>query len=227
MPRLSSQTFRSVVLLSGGLDSSLNLALANRYRRPATALTFDYGQRAARGEIRAAQRLCRFYGVPYRVVKLPWLSELAPPAIVEAGAPLPSRPADVDAVWVPNRNGVFVAVAAAFAERLGAPTVVAGFNAEEAVRFPDNSREFISASNRALRYSTRGRVRLMSYTSALDKVAIAKKAAALGVPLHYIYPCYGEGPRPCGRCASCRAAATALSRAGLAEVLGKIFGPPA
>ncbi len=227
MPRLSYRTFKSIVLLSGGLDSALNLALASRYRRPAMALTFDYGQRAAVREVRAAERLCRFYGVPYRVVKLPWLGELAPRAIVEAGAPLPSRRADVDAVWVPNRNGVFLAVAAAFAERLGSPAVVAGFNAEEAARFPDNSRAFVSASNRALRYSTRGRVRVVSYTSAADKAAIAEKAAALGVPLHYIYPCYGEGPRPCGRCTSCRAAAEALAHAGLTKVREEIFGPAA
>jgi 7-cyano-7-deazaguanine synthase len=224
MWRRSSPTFNAVVLLSGGLDSALNLALARRYRAPVMALTFDYGQRAARPEIRAAGNLCSFCGVEGRTVSLPWLRELLPVQLVEPGAPLPSRLSDVDAVWVPNRNGVFVAVGAAFAEACGARAVVAGFNVDEAAQFPDNSRSFIAASNRALRYSTNEKVKLVSYTASMSKAAIAERAVGLGLPLKYVYPCYGEGPRPCGRCASCRRTALALREAGRPELRGEIFG---
>jgi 7-cyano-7-deazaguanine synthase len=124
---------------------------------------------------------------------------------------------------VPNRNGVFVAVAAAFAEALGAPVVVAGFNAEEAALFPDNSRPFISACNRSLHYSTAARVKLISYTSSANKTEIVERGLRLGVPLEYVYPCYGEGPRPCGRCASCRRTAEALTNAGHGDLCIKIF----
>jgi len=205
------------------LDSAVNLALAGRYRSPVLALTFDYGQRAARAEVRAARKLCSFYGIESRVVRLPWFRELLPRRLAETGAPLPSRPADVEAVWVPNRNGVFVAVASAFAEASGAPAVVAGFNAEEAAHFPDNSPSFVSACNRSLRYSTAGRVKLISYTGSADKTEIVKTALRLGVPLEHVYPCYGEGPRPCGRCASCRRTADALVNAGRADLREKIF----
>lgn len=190
------------------------------------ALTFDYGHRAARAEARAARKLCSFYGVDSRVVPLPWFRELLPRRLVQAGASLPSRLSDVDAVWVPNRNGVFVAVGAAFAEALGAPVVVVGFNVDEAAYFPDNSAAFVKAANGALRYSTAGKVKLVSYTASLGKEAIVKKAVRLGVPLKYVYPCYGEGPRPCGRCASCRRTAAALEAAGYPELRAEIFGGP-
>lgn len=223
MPRRSSPTFNAVVLLSGGLDSALNLALACRYRRPALGLTFDYGQRAARAEVRAAGKLCRHYGAEHRVIKLPWLRELAPAPIVDPATPLPTRPDDVGAVWVPNRNGVFVAVGASFAESFGAGVVVAGFNAEEAIRFPDNSPAFVAASNRALRYSTAGRVTLMSYTASMDKTDIVKKASRVGLPWEYVFFCYGEGPAPCGKCSACTRTARAVKRAGRADLLDIIF----
>jgi 7-cyano-7-deazaguanine synthase len=224
MPRRTSPTYNAVVLLSGGLDSALNLALACRHRGATLALTFDYGQRAARAEGRAARKLCSFYGVDRRVVKLPWFRDLLPDKLARPGAPLPSRPSDVEAVWVPNRNGVFVAVGAAVAEAFGASVVVAGFNAEEAAQFPDNSAAFVRASSRALRYSTAGRVKLASYTASLDKAAIVRKAVRLGVPLKYVYPCYGEGPRPCGRCSSCRRTVAALETAGYPDLRAEIFG---
>jgi 7-cyano-7-deazaguanine synthase len=223
MPRRSSPTFNAVVLLSGGLDSAVNLALAGRYRGPVLGLTFDYGQRAARAELRAARQLCGHYGAEHKSVKLGWLRELAPAAIVDPAAPLPTRLDDAAAVWVPNRNGVFVAVGASVAESLGARAVVAGFNAEEAAHFPDNSPAFVAASNRALRFSTAGRVVLMSYTGKMDKTDIVRRAIRVGLPWEHVFPCYGEGPGPCGKCSSCARTARALRRAGRPDLVKAVF----
>jgi 7-cyano-7-deazaguanine synthase len=224
MPRLSSHNYKSVVLFSGGIDSALNLALACRYRPPVLALTVDYGHRAARPEIRAARKICAFYEADHQVVKLTWFRDLVPVALVEPGAALPENTSPPDAVWVPNRNGLFIAIGAAFAERYGAPAVIAGFNAEEATDFPDNSRAFVAAVNRSLHYSTAGRVRVSTYTGGWDKTDIARKAYEAGVPLEYIYPCYGEGPRPCGGCASCRRTARALAATGQDAIADAVFG---
>lgn len=225
MPPHTTPIYNAVVLLSGGLDSAYNLACAMRRYSPLLILTFDYGQRARRPELKAARTLAAIYKAEHRVIKLPWLRELAPAAIVTPGMPLPARAGRITDIWVPNRNGVFVAAAAAYAEKHKAPYIVAGFNREEAVDFNDNSTAFIRATNKALAYSCAHKVELVSFSARLTKAEIIKKAARLGIPLAKVYPCYGEGPRPCGKCISCRRMARGLRKAGLAEVEARIFLP--
>jgi hypothetical protein len=122
---------RTVILLSGGLDSAVNLQKARQETESVLALTFDYGQKAAQEEITSASAMCSRVDVPHRTVPLPWLGEITATALVSPDRELPSPSEDeldrpdesserAAAVWVPNRNGVFVAVGAAFAA-LGIP----------------------------------------------------------------------------------------------------------
>lgn len=214
---------KSVVLLSGGLDSAVSLAYAVRDGSVLLCLTFDYGQQAAKREIRAAAALCEHYKVPHRVEELPFFRAITTTALV-VGNDLPEPEidalddpvrADRDAarVWVPNRNGVIINIAAAFAEQLGASAVVAGFNREEAAAFPDNSAAFVDAATAALYYSTRNRVRVISYTQNLDKTGIVRLGKRLGVPFDHIWSCYRGGEEMCGRCESCLRYSRALASA--------------
>lgn len=189
----------SVVLLSGGLDSAVAFGLTKKAK---LCLNFDYGQRAAAGEKRAASFLARREGVPFRHIALPWLRG---GALTDARLALPPRPSagSAAAVWVPNRNGVFIAAAAAIAEAHGWNTVVVGFNREEAATFPDNTVAYMRAVNGALRYSTANGVRVVSPTAGWDKKQIMRRAVALGIPLDRLWPCYRGGRRICGRCESC------------------------
>lgn len=218
--------YDAVVLLSGGLDSAVNLALAVKKWENVLALTVDYKHRAAKPEMRAAKRLARHYQCRHLVVDMWWMKVLLPRALsgVRGAVPRTLRPEGVEAVWVPNRNGLFIAVAAAFAEAYAAKFVVAGFNAEEGALFPDNSIGFIDATNDALRYSTRARVKVTSFTAAMNKRQIVTKGVRLGLPFKYVYPCYAEGPLPCGRCSSCRRAALAFVGAGFPELVDDVFG---
>jgi 7-cyano-7-deazaguanine synthase len=213
---------KSVVLLSGGLDSAVNLAESTIRTEPVLALTFDYGQRAAPRELEAAATLAERYSVRHKVIEMPWFAGLLPPVIRKDGEPADAGTSD-EAVWVPNRNGVFVAVGAAHAEALGAPLLVAGFNAEEAFAFPDNSPEYVDAANRALEYSTKGTVELFSFTAEMTKVDIVRRAVELGVPLEEIYSCYEGRERMCGVCPSCRRTAAAMAAAGVLDEYGSLF----
>ena len=214
---------RSIILLSAGLDSAVNLQRAHQKTKVALALTFDYGQLAAAREISAARAMCRRLKVRHKVVRLPWLHDISGAAITrdEREIPLP-RIEDLDtaaaeqsarAVWVPNRNGVFVNIAASFAEALDCGLLVAGFNAEEAATFPDNSPQFVRAINRALRFSTLRRPRLASYTQNLDKAAIVRLGREIGAPLDLVWSCYRGGREHCWRCESCLRLKRALSEA--------------
>ncbi|UCE28152.1 MAG: 7-cyano-7-deazaguanine synthase QueC [Candidatus Coatesbacteria bacterium] len=211
----------SVILLSGGLDSAVNLAEAAARTEPALALTFDYGQRAAPREVKAAAAVAKHYGVRHNVIELPWFAELLPPAVAVGG------PADADvndeSVWVPNRNGVFVAVGAAHAEALGASLLVTGFNAEEATAFPDNSAEYINAANRALEYSTKRTVELFSFTAEMTKADIVRRAVELNVPLDMVYSCYRGRKLMCGVCPSCRRTVAAMADAGVLRKYESLF----
>jgi len=220
-----AQGRRSVVLLSGGLDSAVSLKLALDAGEVVLALTCDYGQRAARREIEAARAMCRKLGVPHEVVDLPWLGRICRTALTRPGEELPHpEAAELDEpekaqetarrVWVPNRNGVFVNVAAAYAEALGADTVVCGFNAEEGATFPDNSAEFVEAASGALRLATLSQVRVWSPTQALSKREIVEKGRALGAPLECIWSCYEGGPEHCFQCESCKRLRRALEASG-------------
>ena len=127
------------------------------------------------------------------------------------------------AVWVPNRNGVFLNVAAAYAEALGAGVVVAGFNREEARTFPDNSPEFVRRATAALALSTRSRVRIVSPTAKLSKSAIVRLGMELDAPLAHLWSCYGGAQRMCGSCESCARLLRALGRSGAAKGLERFW----
>jgi 7-cyano-7-deazaguanine synthase len=197
-----------VSLLSGGLDSLVALASATRDASPVLALTFDYGQPAAVRETEAARRVAVHYQCPHRTIELNWYRDLLPAAFSGGDGAVP-EPAELGAesaaaVWVPGRNLVLVAVAAAWAEKLGAARVVTGFNAEEAATFPDNSAEFVDAANRALEFSSGRKVEIAAPLSGMDKRAILALGRELGAPLELAWSCYRGGEKPCGRCESCQ-----------------------
>jgi 7-cyano-7-deazaguanine synthase len=204
---------KGVAVLSGGLDSTVSLAVAVRKLKVALALTFDYGQRAARREREASRAIARHYRIPHRVIQTPWLADLTRTALVNRKARLPRHEMSdrsAKAVWVPNRNGCFLEIAAAHAESMGAQRLITGFNREEAATFPDNSKAYVSAVNGALSFSTANGVRVVSYTIDLDKKGIVRLGRRLGAPLDHIWPCYGGGREWCRSCESCLRSLRAL-----------------
>lgn len=210
---------RSVVLLSGGLDSVVNLKLAADRTKVVLALTFDYGQAASANEIEAARQSASLLAVPHMVVSLDWYGSLLPSQgsgqhdVASMDSVYPKD------VWVPNRNAVFLSIGAAFAEKLGAEVVVMGLNREEACLFPDNSAEFIEAANRMLTYSTSNSVKLVSYTASLSKSELVALGLKIGAPLDLIYSCYlgSSDNRMCGECRSCMLLKQALMKNKILE----------
>jgi len=198
--------------------------MCSQYDSPVLALTANYGQRAASREIDAARKLCEYYGVRHEVIEIPWLGKLGGNALTDSGKAMPHlEPHQLDqasvtqetakAVWVPNRNGVLINIAAAYAEATEAHQVVVGFNREEAATFPDNSSEFLRRSSEALILSTRIGVRVYSYTDRLDKIQIVGTLRKLekSFPFDLVWSCYEGGAEPCGKCESCRRLKRAVS----------------
>lgn len=222
---------KALVVLSGGLDSTANLLLAAQHfaTDDIYTLTFDYGQRAAQKELATAKLLSEIFKVEQRVVSLPFFSSFSKSALTQGnGESIPgaqevsinslqSSRQTAKAVWVPNRNGIFLSIAAGFAEGLNVGEVFVGFNVEEAQTFPDNSSEFISAFNHALHYSTQGAVIVKSFTDHLNKTEIVSEIIKLGRQdiLAKVWPCYHDHAEWCGNCESCLRYERALSMNGL------------
>jgi 7-cyano-7-deazaguanine synthase len=215
----------AVILLSGGLDSALNLALAARDGKAHLALTMRYGQRAEAPELAASEKLARHYGAEWKSLDVSWLGEVNPTSLTRKGHALPLFQLDeldrVDlgtasakAVWVANRNGLFLNIAAAYAEALGQTEVFVGFNREEAATFPDNSAAFMEALNRSLSFSTMNQVKIASYTLDWDKPEIMAQAIDAKLPLDLVWSCYEAGPDRCWVCESCKRSERALLSAG-------------
>lgn len=205
---------KAVVLLSSGLDSSVNLFEAQQKEEVVLALTFDYGQKAARKEVEHSRKLAEYLKVPHKVVSLPWFKDFNKSSLLVDSEDVPTG-AQVDiqsheqslqtakSVWVPNRNGIFLNIGAAFAEALGAKFVIPGFNAEEATTFPDNSEAFMKELTRSLSFSTANQVEVHCYTVNLQKTEIVKRGALLKMPWHLLWPCYFSKEKWCGECESC------------------------
>ncbi len=217
-----AKQFSAVVLLSAGLDSAFNLFKALKEFDVKLALTFDYGQRAAAREIRAASRMALHLQIPHQVIELPWFQNFASQSSLISGNQIPLK-SEVNienrecslmtakSVWVPNRNGIFLNIAAGFAEGLGAKYVIPGFNLEEAQTFPDNSEGFLQSLDRSLTYSTALPVRTHCYSIALNKAQIVAEGIDLGLPFAQLWPCYLDGDLWCGECESCQRFARALA----------------
>lgn len=201
----------AIVLLSSGLDSTVNCYLAKKKYAYISSLYFDYGQKAAVKELNCASRIAKTLQIPFQSIELPWLKGLGASALTSDSVDIPKNldlqdPRQMQhsagQVWVPNRNAIFIHIATAFAENKNADIIV-GFNKEEAMTFPDNSAEFVKAINRTLSFSTSHKVVVKSYTLLMNKIEIIKLGKELDVNFDLIWSCYKGEQKPCGHCESC------------------------
>jgi len=209
---------KSIILLSGGLDSTVSATIAVKKTKPLFALTIDYGQRAAKMEIFASKRICGALKIKHRIIKLPFFKEFKRCKLISAPYPFVGKGRYEEDnfrkfskkllllknIWVPNRNSLFINLAACFAEYYNADLIITGFNREEAREFPDNTRDFINAINKTLLFSTLRKIKVISYVADYTKKEIYKLGLKYKAPLQYIYSCYLGGKKMCGKCISCR-----------------------
>jgi 7-cyano-7-deazaguanine synthase len=195
---------KSIILLSGGLDSTVSATIAKKRTKPIFALTFDYGQRSAKMEILASRKICRALKIKHKVVKLPFFKEFKKLVMLKSKKLDTKKFNRLKDIWIPNRNGLFINIAACYAEYFGADLIITGFNREEARQFPDNTPQFVSAINKSLSYSTLKKIKVKSYVEKLSKKEIYELGLKYKAPLKHIYSCYLGGKTMCGKCASCR-----------------------
>jgi 7-cyano-7-deazaguanine synthase len=222
----------AVTLLSGGLDSTTTLAIARRDGFDCHALTIDYGQRH-RVELDAARAVAAALGAREHVVVALDLRRFGGSALTaDVAVPKGRDPAhmtDIPVTYVPARNTIFLSLALAWAETLGAEDIFIGVNALDSSGYPDCRPEFINAFETVATLGTRagveGTSRFAIHTPliALTKAGIVQRAVELGVDLSLTWSCYDPASdgRPCGACDSCVLREKGFREAGVHDPLLK------
>jgi 7-cyano-7-deazaguanine synthase len=227
---------KAVVLLSGGLDSATVLAIAREQGFAVYALSFDYGQRH-RVELDAARRVAAAIGVlEHRVLKFD-LTQWGGSALTDQTIAVPTGTSataaeigisPIPVTYVPARNTIFLSLALAWAETLGARSIFAGMNAVDYSGYPDCRPEYVAAFQTMARLATRAGVEAANAADELtirtpiihmSKAGIIAEGIRLGVDYQMTVSCYqadADG-RACGRCDSCRLRREGFAAAGVAD----------
>ena len=206
-----SKAAKAIVLLSGGLDSSTVLAIAQGGGYACHTLSFDYGQRH-RAELEAAERISQSVkACSHRVIQFD-LRALGGSALTDTAIDVPEEPTEgIPVTYVPARNTLFLSFALAYAEVLDAGAIFVGVNAVDYSGYPDCRPEYINAFQEMANLATKVGVsergpRIHAPLIELSKAEIIKKGMGLGVDYSMSVSCYqaDQFGRACGRCESCR-----------------------
>jgi 7-cyano-7-deazaguanine synthase len=212
----------NVVVLSGGLDSTVCMGVASQ-EGPLLALSFDYHQRH-RVELVAAAAVARHYGAEHLVVELD-AGRWGGSALTDTGIDIPRYQGPSDAIpvtYVPARNLIFLSVAMGVAEARDADAIYLGVNALDYSGYPDCRPEFVrsfeATAALALKRGIEGHpVEIRTPLIDLTKADIVRLGLSVGAPLRLSWSCYLGRDRPCGTCDACALRAKGFAEAGVPD----------
>lgn len=218
---------RAIILLSGGLDSTVAAALAKERYSEIHAISFDYGQRHAR-ELRSATAVASALGLQSHttfrldIARLGGSALTHPDLNVPKGRSMQAMTQGVPVTFVPGRNTIFLAHALAAAEVHEADAVVIGANAMDHAGYPDCRPDYLAAMETVMNLgSKRGReghrVQVFAPLVQLDKAGIVREGLRTKAPLHLTWSCYEGRELACGQCDACRLRLDAFRQAGVRD----------
>ncbi len=209
---MNKKNKKSVVLLSGGLDSATTLYIAKNKGLCPHGLIFDYGQRHAK-EINCAKAIAKIAQCPFQVIKVsfPWKgsSLLDKKKNIPKNRNIKNVEVEIPSTYVPSRNIIFLSFAASFAESIGASSIFLGVNAVDYSGYPDCRLDFINAFQKVLDKGTKAgagkrKIKICTPLISKTKAQIIKIGLKLNVPYHLTWSCYQGKIKPCTTCDSCR-----------------------
>src|SRR5579872_6733388 len=220
---------RAVVLLSGGMDSSVCAALAARDYDPA-ALHISYGQRTEQREREAFLAICDRLGIHERLVlRNEALRAIGGSALTDENIAVPESHAighDIPVTYVPFRNAHFLAAAVSWAEVLGAAKVLIGAVEQDSSGYPDCRPAYYRAFNEVIKAGTReGSIEIETPLIGMRKAEIVRLGLELGAPFDLTWSCYSRQDRACGVCDSCVLRLAAFEAAGARDPIPYVEQP--
>ena len=209
-----------VVLLSGGIDSVTSLHDALRACEVIAALSFDYEAKHHARELPMAAWQCNLLGISHSIAPLGFVAGEFRSDLLSSGGTIPDghyEEESMKSTVVPFRNGIMLAIAAGFAESRGAEGVVIAAHSGDHAIYPDCRESFMEPMARAIREGTYARIELLRPFIAMNKAAIVRRGAELGVDFSHTWSCYKGNEVHCGTCGTCVERREAFLLAGIPD----------
>ena len=204
---------KAIVLLSGGMDSAVVVAVALKDGYDVAALHLNYGQRTQSRELQAFYDLCEYYSIQEKlIVDIEYLNQIGGTSLIDTSIPIPKNAVEntrIPNTYVPFRNGNILAIAVSWAEVIGADAIYIGANTIDSSGYPDTSKEFLEtfelAANLGTKFGIAGSSKLKIKAPLIDlsKKDIVLTGKELNVPFELTWSCYEDNEIACGECDSC------------------------
>jgi 7-cyano-7-deazaguanine synthase len=215
---------KAVVILSGGMDSTLASYIAKNDGFELIAIHFNYGQRTQQKELKSFRDICQSLKVLKKYeINMPFFSEIGSSALTDNSLDIPTNGItnDVPITYVPFRNGIFLSIASAIAEKESASAIYIGVVQEDSSGYPDCSDNFITKIQKAINQGTKKdtNIKIKTPLIHLSKEQIVKKSLELKVPLELTWSCYSSNDKACGVCDSCRLRLKGFKQAKIKDLI--------
>jgi 7-cyano-7-deazaguanine synthase len=206
---MSKKFSKSIVLVSGGMDSCVSASIANDESHEIAFLHTNYGQRTETRELKAFNEIADFFIVEERLIlDFTHLSKIGGSSLTDMEIEVPDANLESHEIpnsYVPFRNANILSASVSWAEVLGADAIYIGAVEEDSSGYPDCRRAFYDAFEKTIKEGTRPEtdIKIITPLINLNKKEIVKKAVEINSPIHLSWSCYKSNETPCGKCDSC------------------------
>jgi len=218
---------KAVTIISGGMDSALGAKIAKEEGYGLIALHFNYGQRTEKKELDSFRKIVKKLDcIESYEIDLDFFKEIGASALTDSSLAVPTDGVEegVPITYVPFRNGIFLSIATAIAEKHGAEALFIGVVEEDSSGYPDCRDTYIKSMEQSINLGTKDETKLEIKMPLvhLKKSEIVKKSIELGVPLEDTWSCYQNEDKACGVCDSCRLRLNGFKQAGVTDPIGYV-----
>ena len=216
------QTKKALCVMSGGMDSTLSAYMMKNEGYEIVAVHFNYDQRTQDKELKCFYNICDDLQVEEKyVLDLDFFKHLGASALTDRSIDVPTSGVEegVPVTYVPFRNGIFLSMAAAIAEKEAAEVISIGVVEEDSSGYPDCRESYIISMQESINLGTKDEtnIEIKMPLVHLQKSQIVQESLKLDVPLHLTWSCYKNEDKACGVCDSCRLRLNGFSLAGVAD----------
>ncbi len=218
---------KAVTIISGGMDSALSAKIAQNEGYGLIALHFNYGQRTEKKELESFRKIAKKLNcLESYEIDLDFFKQIGASALTDSSldVPIDGVEDDVPITYVPFRNGIFLSIATAIAEKHGAEALFIGVVEEDSSGYPDCRDTYIKSMAQSINLGTKDetKIEIKMPLVHLKKSEIVKKSIELGVPLEDTWSCYQNEDRACGVCDSCRLRLSGFEKAGVKDPIAYV-----